>query len=297
MSGNDDRTADKNQNAPQETDQNMDENTMDQNTGKTAPAPESGLGISLDEVLEESAADVMSASDLDGDGEVDQIVLDLDKDGYIDTIVTDIDGDGEVDSIQFDTTDDAVLDTTLSSKEEVDAFMDGHGPGAPDAAAPPAAAPAPAPEQTSDAGQVSNTDAGEYDVYGQVTGPDGTIDLDAAEVVAATDTTGDGVVDTLSLDLDGDGIVDAEMREPVGDGFSELHVDTSGDGRIDHIWSDSDGDGNIDTLEIDRDLDGYTDIRYTDVDGDGIVDNVEEDPNYSGGDPVDPSAGAGSLDA
>lgn len=32
MSGNDDRTADKNQNAPQETDQNLDQNTMDQNT-------------------------------------------------------------------------------------------------------------------------------------------------------------------------------------------------------------------------------------------------------------------------
>lgn len=290
MSGNDDRT----------TDQNTPENgAAPEDT--TAPAPESGLGISLDEVLEESAADVMSASDLDGDGSIDQIVLDLDKDGYIDTIVTDMDGDGEADSVQFDTDDDAILDTTLSSKEEVDDFIEGAAPAAPAAApaAPAAPAPTPAPEQVADSAQTSNVDAGEYEVYGQVTGPDGTIDLDAAEVVAATDTDGDGVVDTLSLDLDGDGIVDAEMREPVGDDFSELHVDTSGDGRIDHVWSDADGDGEIDTLEIDRDLDGYSDIRYTDTDGDGIVDVVEEDPNYGGPDAGTDATdtGAGTLDA
>lgn len=98
MSGNDDRTTD--QNAPQ----------------NSAPAPESGLGISLDEVLEESAA-----------------------------------------------------------------------PAAP-SAAPAAPAPTPAPEQAADSAQTSNVDAGEYEVYGQVTGPDGTIDLDAAEVVAAPST-------------------------------------------------------------------------------------------------------------
>lgn len=91
-----------------------DDRTTDQNTPENGAAPESGLGISLDEVLEESAA-----------------------------------------------------------------------PAAP-SAAPAAPAPTPAPEQAADSAQTSNVDAGEYEVYGQVTGPDGTIDLDAADASVGT---------------------------------------------------------------------------------------------------------------
>jgi hypothetical protein len=55
--------------------------------------------------------------------------------------------------------------------------------------------------------------------------------------MAAADTTGDGMIDTVGYD-------------------------TTGDGRIDRVEHDTTGDGKADTVEVDYDGDGQTDATY-----------------------------------
>lgn len=221
-------------------------NTNTSSSDSTIPAPQSGLDFSLDDVLKENADDVRVAADLDGDGSVDQLGLDLDGDGYVDTVVTDLDGDGEVDTIQLDTTEDTILDTTLSSREDVNEYLE------------------------ESAGQ-STTGVSHTQVPGD------------AQVVGTVDRSGDGVHDTVVLDLDGDGVADAEVSENVDGAATTLSLDTNKDGIIDEVYTDYDGDGVVDEVMVDYDYDGVADARMTDTDGDGYIDTYEERPGYDSG--------------
>ena len=121
-------------------------------------------------------------------------------------------------------------------------------------------------------------------------------DGDGLTDVVDVDDDGDGVADLdegggtdWSLDDDGDGVPDYADPDSVscsdegGDGICDtlpVEVDADGDGIPNHLDSDSDGDGLPDATEAhDADGDGIADAAPVgnDVDGDGLDDAFDED--------------------
>ena len=89
----------------------------------------------------------------------------------------------------------------------------------------------------------------------------------------------------LNFDADGDGVADsyAESADLDGDGIEEsLLVDMGGDGSVDAIFSDFDQDGYMESLAQDTDGNGVLDrfVEEFDSDGDGILDSFAETHDY-----------------
>jgi len=92
--------------------------------------------------------------------------------------------------------------------------------------------------------------------------------------IAARDTDGDSVPDSIDLDSDNDGIPDV---------VETGHADVDGNGRIDPAdWEDTNGNGMNDNVLVPKDTDGDSlpDYRDLDSDNDGIPD-IKENTNFS----------------
>jgi hypothetical protein len=108
-----------------------------------------------------------------------------------------------------------------------------------------------------------------------------------------SDLDGDGICDSLDVDIDGDGIPnDDEIRS----GLDSRNPDTDGDGINDYSdlfpidvseWHDSDGDGFGDNIDTNDDFDSLLDSEElelgtnpfdSDTDGDGILDHNDAFP-------------------
>ncbi|MBT2273802.1 hypothetical protein [Rhodococcus qingshengii] len=113
---------------------------------------------------------------------------------------------------------------------------------------------------------------------------------------SARDLDGDGIVDTIEIDLDsdgdadqithdfdGDGVADVVETSTAGDGrFDVIDIDSNGDGYADITQIDVDNDGRIDGVVLDTNFDGLADEADFDSDGDGRVDTVIVDTNGDG---------------
>jgi hypothetical protein len=92
----------------------------------------------------------------------------------------------------------------------------------------------------------------------------------------ATDTTGDGRIDTIGYDTNGDGRVDRIEHSVTGDGrIGMVEIDSTHDGKVDRIEYDTNFDGQIDTIYLDTTGDGIMDRIDRDMDHDGIIDRSE----------------------
>ena len=93
--------------------------------------------------------------------------------------------------------------------------------------------------------------------------------------VDPVDSDMDGVDDFLDLDSDNDGIADAVEAQPtVGYQSPSIATDTDGDGVVDTFDSTTGHGGNFST-PVDTDMDGTADFLDTDSDGDGASDAAE----------------------
>ncbi|MEO9220820.1 MAG: hypothetical protein ABI251_03400, partial [Mycobacteriaceae bacterium] len=99
------------------------------------------------------------------------------------------------------------------------------------------------------------------------------------------DSNGDGVADTVVLDLDDDGHGDHHYTDPTGAGtWNALVLPPPGrhpDGPL-LRWVDSDGYRRSATATIDRDGDGIPESAAVDFDSDGRGDDVVSDDNGDG---------------
>ena len=104
--------------------------------------------------------------------------------------------------------------------------------------------------------------------------------------VVIVDSDGDGIPDSVDVDVNGDGINDNGL-DTDGDGIRDIaDVDVNGDGVPDN-GTDNDGDGINDLYDEDDDNDGLRDTldpndHNADTDGDGIPDGADVDVNGDG---------------
>ncbi|MCU7844786.1 MAG: JDVT-CTERM domain-containing protein [Candidatus Thiodiazotropha sp. (ex Monitilora ramsayi)] len=280
-------------------------------------------------------AEGSEAVDTDGDTVPDSLDLDSDNDGLFDlvesgAVVTGLDGDGDgrIDSGQtvgsngladvvetsadsgsvnytlrdtdtdtvhdfrdLDSDDDGINDlieaggTDTNSDGLVDGFTDGDGDGLDDALS---GNPLTPPDFNGD-GLPDYRDASDSDGDGALDSVDLDLDNDgipnSAEGNGLVNTDGDGTPDTLDLDADGDGlndIVEAGGTDANDDGLVDGFTDVNGDGLDDGVaasplpLTDSNSDGTPDFQDAtDTDSDGLVDSLDIDDDNDGILDTAE----------------------
>jgi large repetitive protein len=240
--------------------------------------------------------DSATLHDTDGDGLTDTLDVDSDNDGILDsaeatpTQLTDTDGDGIPDLRDLDSDDDGrpdVVEAGLTDADS-DAIMD--------AGQTRTATPRDTDSDgTPDFRDLDSNNDGTRDIVGTGAAAfdannDGRVDagtdsdedgirdvVDAAPLMFGTfaDSDGDGVADSLDLDLDNDGIPNA------ADGSD----DTDGDGLPNLADLDSDGDGTPDVVEA----------GGIDANGDGLADNFV-DTNHNGlSDQFEPTLGGHAL--
>jgi len=222
--------------------------------------------------------DLTEASSADGDGVIDDFV-DENKDGLAEGIdpnrgdvslsrpLPDTDGDGTPDYLDLDSDGDGIFDLTEAGGTDadgngvIDDFVDENKDGLADSID---------PKQGGMPLPIPDTDEDDIPDYRDLDS-DGDGILDSIEM--DVDTDGDGTPDHLDLDSDGDGIPDS----------TEMDVDTDEDGTPDYLDLDSDGDTIPDSAEagpdpnnpVDTDRDGFPDYIDPDSDDDGLNDTRE----------------------
>jgi hypothetical protein len=276
----------------------------------------------------DGVADSAMPRDTDGDGLADAQDVDSDNDGILDSVegtpslLTDTDGDGIPDVRDLDSDDDGFADvieaglmdanadsmmddgqirTALPRDTDADGTpdfrdLDSNNDGVRDIVA--------AGRTEFDQNNVGRVDAGTD------SDEDGIRDsVDGAPLVFGTfvDRDGDGVADSLDLDIDNDGIPNAldGSDDPDGDGLPNLaDLDSDGDGVADLVEAggpDSNGDGQVDNF-VDTNQNGISDqfeptlgghaLPLPDSDGDGVDNHRDLDSDGDGISDVRESGGA-----
>jgi hypothetical protein len=250
-----------------------------------------GGGLTPSDYDSDGTPDYLDSSDTDSDGVVDSLDLDLDNDGIPNTSEGDglvhSDSDGIPDSLDLDADGDGLFDiveaggTDADNDGQVDGLSDSNADGLDDSIA---ASPLPLTDSNSD-GTPDFQDATDSDGDGLVDTVDLDDDndgiLDSVEGSESVDTDADGVPDSLDLDSDNDGLFDL-----VESGAASGGLDSDNDGRIDsahavgangiaNVLETSTDSGSVNYPLLDSDSDGVANFRDLDSDGDGLYDLLE----------------------
>lgn len=243
-----------------------------------------------------------TATDVNGDGIVDQ--FDTDLDGIPDFHDLDSDNDGVYDVTEAGGTDannDGIIDGFTDADgdglhDPIDNFDSGSG-GSEVTGGTPLANPDSDGDGLANAYDVDSDNDGIPDIIenggtdvnndGRVDDPTDTDRDGIADIVetplTVTNTDGDGLPNYLDLDSDADGI--ADIRESGGtdtnnDGVVDNNTDTDGDGLANTFDSDN---GGTPLTALDFDNDGVINANDLDSDNDGILDNIEANVTGSTG--------------
>jgi hypothetical protein len=250
-----------------------------------------GGGLTPPDYNSDGVPDYLDSNDTDSDGVVDSLDLDLDNDGIPNTAegngLLHSDSDGTPDSLDLDADGDGLFDIVEAGGSDanddglVDGFSDGNADGLDDAIA---ASPLPLTDSNSD-DTPDFQDATDSDGDGLVDSVDLDDDndaiLDSVEGNEAFDTDDDGVPDSLDLDSDNDGLFDL-----IESGATTSGLDSDNDGRIDSgnavgangvtdLVETGVDSGSVNYTLLDSDSDGVANFRDLDSDGDGLFDLLE----------------------